>query len=111
VAIECFNQANVSSPLILDLVSTESTLAPRKVRGESATWQSQSQVTPVISQRNISFIFISMENPSPQCPKPSKCMVLLVKDPSPVAFAGPGSYAAAEKPHALIAYLAASVAK
>jgi hypothetical protein len=37
-------------------------------------------------------------------------MVLLVKDPSPAAFAGPGSYAAAEKPHALIAYLAASVA-
>jgi hypothetical protein len=37
-------------------------------------------------------------------------MVLLVKDPSPAAFAGPGSYGAAEKPHALIAYLAASVA-
>ena len=52
-----------------------------------------------------------------RCPKTNKGMGILilillspVKDPSLAAFAGLGSYAAAENPHALTAYLAAFVA-
>ena len=58
---------------------------------------------------SVSTITCPKEIPSLECPKISRRLVR-VRGPSPVAFAGPGSYAAVEKRHALIAYLVAFAA-